>query len=104
MSVATTTWPRWLPRVLWMRHMCPSCTSVEFKPAELRPYDGLLALFFLHQPVPGAKYGWATEATCAPPANASTYVVCSGKSAITRLASVRFPPMYESGPIIFLGD
>lgn len=48
MNVETTTWPRWLPRVLWMRRMCPSCTNVEFKPAELRPYDALLALFFLH--------------------------------------------------------
>ena len=48
MTVATMTWPRWLPRVLWIRRMCPSCTSFEFKPAELRPYDSFLALFFLH--------------------------------------------------------
>jgi hypothetical protein len=47
MSGATITWPNWLPRVLWMRRMCPSCTSIEFKPAELRPLDGVLALFFL---------------------------------------------------------
>jgi len=47
MNVATMTWPRWLPRVLCIRRRCPSCTSVEFKAAELRPYDGLFALFFL---------------------------------------------------------
>lgn len=46
MNDETMTWPSWLPRVLWMRR-CPRCTSVDFKPAELRPYDGLLALFFL---------------------------------------------------------
>ncbi len=56
MNVETITWLRWLPRVLWIRRMCPSCTSVEFKPAELRPYDGLLALFFLH-PV-RCKFCW----------------------------------------------
>jgi hypothetical protein len=48
MSVATSTWPRWLPRVLWTRRMCPSCTSIEFQQAEKRPYDFLFALFFLH--------------------------------------------------------
>ena len=47
MNVATVTWPRWLPRVLWFRPVCPACTGVDFNPAELRPYDGLLALFFL---------------------------------------------------------
>ncbi len=56
MNVATMTWPRWLPRVLWMRRICPSCTSVAFKPAELRPYDSVLALFFLH-PV-RCKFCW----------------------------------------------
>jgi hypothetical protein len=48
MSVASITWPDWLPKVLWFRRRCPRCTSIDFKPAELRPYDGLLALFFLH--------------------------------------------------------
>lgn len=47
MNVETMTWPRWLPRVLWFRRTCPACTSVEFKPAELRPFDGILGLFFL---------------------------------------------------------
>ncbi len=48
MSVATITWPDWLPKVLWFRRRCPHCTSVDFKSAESRPFDGLLALFFLH--------------------------------------------------------
>ena len=30
-----------------IQRKCPSCASVKFKPAELRPYDGLLALFWL---------------------------------------------------------
>lgn len=40
-------WPSWLPQLLWIRHMCPACTSVAFKQAELRPYDGLLSMFAL---------------------------------------------------------
>jgi len=47
MNVATLTWPDWLPRVLWMRRVCPRCESVQFKPAELRFYDGLLSMFVL---------------------------------------------------------
>ena len=47
MNSATWNWPNGVPRVLWLRHKCPSCNSVKFKPAELRPADGLLALFFL---------------------------------------------------------
>ena len=47
MSAGTITWPSWLPRVLWPRRMCPRCTSIEFKPAELRPMDGLIAMFAL---------------------------------------------------------
>jgi len=56
MSVATLTWPDWLPKVLLFRRRCPRCKSVEFKPGELRPYDGLLALFFL-RPV-RCKFCW----------------------------------------------
>jgi hypothetical protein len=48
MGVGTTTWPDWLPRVLWIRRVCPRCTSVQFKPGELRPFDGLLGLMGLH--------------------------------------------------------
>lgn len=47
MNAETMTWPNWLPRVLWIRN-CPRCKSDKFKPAELRPLDGLLAMFFLH--------------------------------------------------------
>lgn len=47
MNIETMTWPRWLPRVLWMHRRCPFCKCGQFKAAELRPYDGLLALFFL---------------------------------------------------------
>lgn len=56
MSVETIIWPRWLPRVLWMRRRCPFCKGSQFKPAELRPYDVLLALFFL-RPV-RCKFCW----------------------------------------------
>lgn len=45
MNAATITWPAWLPRVLWPRRMCPCCDSVQFKPAELRSWDGLAAMF-----------------------------------------------------------
>ena len=47
MSNDTMTWPSWLPRVLWFFRKCPRCTSVEFKPAELRSFDGLLGMFAL---------------------------------------------------------
>lgn len=56
MNLETAIWPRWLPRVLWIRQICPSCTSSEFKQAELRPYDGFLALLFL-RPV-RCKFCW----------------------------------------------
>ena len=39
--------PNWALQVLWFRHKCPNCTSVKFKPAELRPYDGILSMFAL---------------------------------------------------------
>ncbi len=47
MTATTRTWPTWLPRVLWPRRVCPSCSSVQFKPGELRPHDGLLAMLAL---------------------------------------------------------
>jgi hypothetical protein len=47
MSETTWYWPRWAPYVLWFRHKCPHCNSVEFKPAESRPSDGLLNLLAL---------------------------------------------------------
>ncbi len=47
MTAATTTWPSWLPHVLWPRRICPSCNSDQFKPGELRSIDGLLAMFAL---------------------------------------------------------
>jgi hypothetical protein len=47
MSGETITWPNWLPRVLWIRRVCPRCDSVKFKPGELHPFDGLLGLFAL---------------------------------------------------------
>jgi hypothetical protein len=56
MSADATFWPSWLPRVMWIRRRCPSCSCDQFKPAELRPYDGILALFFLH-PV-RCKFCW----------------------------------------------
>jgi hypothetical protein len=48
MSAETLTWPKWLPRVLWVRRMCPYCNGAQFKPAELRSFDFVLEMFFLH--------------------------------------------------------
>ncbi len=56
MNAASITWPNWLPRVLWFRHACPRCNSTQFKAGELRWFDGLLAMFFLH-PV-RCKFCW----------------------------------------------
>jgi len=47
MTTAGRNWPTWLPHLLLIRHECPRCTSVEFKPAELHSSDGLLSLFAL---------------------------------------------------------
>jgi hypothetical protein len=46
-SAASTIWPNWLPRMLWFRHACPCCDSVQFKPGESHSLDGLLAMFLL---------------------------------------------------------
>lgn len=56
MNLETMTWPTWLPRVLWPHYMCPRCNCVQFKPAELRPVDGFLAMFAL-RPV-RCKFCW----------------------------------------------
>ena len=47
MPAECLNWPNWLPRLLWLRRECPRCHSVKFKPAELRPFDGLLSMFML---------------------------------------------------------
>jgi len=47
MSTEIVSWPHWLPRVLWMRRICPSCTCTAFKPSPVRSYDTLLGMFFL---------------------------------------------------------
>ena len=47
MSAESISWPTWLPHVLWIRRKCPSCTCTEFKPAETRAVDALLAMFLL---------------------------------------------------------
>jgi hypothetical protein len=56
MSDTKRDWPNWLPHLLWIRRECPRCHSVQFKPAELRPIDGLLAMFAL-RPV-RCKFCW----------------------------------------------
>jgi len=48
MSDTKWTWPHWAPRLLWPPCKCPRCNSIQFKAAELRPYDSLLAMFALH--------------------------------------------------------
>lgn len=47
MNFANRMRPAWFPRLLWIRHECPACNSLKFKPAELRPIDGLLGMFAL---------------------------------------------------------
>lgn len=47
MNVDTMNWPQWLQQVIWFRHVCPRCKSIEFKPAELRVFDGMLGLLAL---------------------------------------------------------
>lgn len=47
MKTAALNWPPVIPRVLWMRHKCPLCSSVEFRPAERGWLDGVLVLFRL---------------------------------------------------------
>ena len=56
MSSSARNWPDWLPHPLWTRRVCPRCDSMDFKQAELRPFDGLLALFAL-RPV-RCKFCW----------------------------------------------
>jgi hypothetical protein len=47
MSDTSRTWPSWAPRPPLFRHKCPCCNSVKFRQAELRTWDGLLAMFAL---------------------------------------------------------
>jgi hypothetical protein len=47
MNTPRWNWPNWLPHLLWIRHECPRCTSVEFKPAEQHASDGVLSMFAL---------------------------------------------------------
>ncbi len=48
MSGINLNWPSWAPRLLWTWSKCPRCNSIQFKPAELRPFDPLLGLLALH--------------------------------------------------------
>jgi hypothetical protein len=47
MDINGLTWPGYLPRLLWIRRVCPRCSSFEFKEAESQPLDGLLSFFAL---------------------------------------------------------
>jgi hypothetical protein len=47
MDFSNRTWPAWVPHFVWLRHECPRCNSIKFKPAERRPVDGLLAMVAL---------------------------------------------------------
>lgn len=44
MNVEAMTWPNWLPRVLWIRRMCPRCKSLQFKPSCVRSMGFLACL------------------------------------------------------------
>jgi hypothetical protein len=63
MTFLNRTWPTWAPRLLWPRRECPVCTSHEFKPAEVRPFDWMLGLLLM-RPVRCAfcwrRYYWFT--------------------------------------------
>ena len=51
MNTASLHWPNCLPRLLWIRHKCPRCDSLEFKAAELRSFDAVLSMeTFEHVP------------------------------------------------------
>lgn len=50
MHATIVDWPYWWPHVIWGKHQCPRCTSVQFRAAELRSCDWLLGLLAL-QPV-----------------------------------------------------
>ena len=45
MTSTSWRWPNVIPQMLWIRRKCPRCNSVQFKQAELRSFDGLLAMF-----------------------------------------------------------
>lgn len=47
MNTANWIWPNWLPHVLWISRACPRCNSIQFKPAEVHAFDGLLGMFAL---------------------------------------------------------
>lgn len=34
-------------QLIWTKRQCPFCNSVQFKPAELRSFDGLLSMLGL---------------------------------------------------------
>jgi hypothetical protein len=64
MDIAGLNWPTRIPRVLWIRRMCPLCSSIEFQTAESEALDGLFMLFAL-QPVRCVncwrRYYWFTR-------------------------------------------
>jgi hypothetical protein len=47
MEIANRNWPSSIPRILWKRHECPRCSSIEFRAAESHPLDPLLRSFAL---------------------------------------------------------
>jgi len=47
LSAHDGVWPAWMPRLILIPRECPSCASHKFKHAELRRFDGLLAMFAL---------------------------------------------------------
>ena len=61
MRAETMTRPKWLARVLLVRHVSTRCDSVSFKAVGLRSFDSLLGLLALH-PVRfalcGRRYYW----------------------------------------------
>lgn len=40
-------WPSGIPRLLWIRRVCPLCSSYEFKEAESNAFDGPMSFFAL---------------------------------------------------------
>jgi hypothetical protein len=41
--------PAWLPRMVWMKWVCPFCTSIQFDRSEGTPFDRMLNVFALRR-------------------------------------------------------
>jgi hypothetical protein len=47
MAIAGLNWAAYFPKLLWIKRVCPLCSSVKFKTAESYPLDRPLRLLAL---------------------------------------------------------